>query len=151
MRWLALGIDYEMSGKDLISSVDLSSKILRALGGDPPEGFNYELFLDENGERISKSRGNGLTIEEWLTYGPEESIALFMFQKPRAAKRLYFDVIPKAVDDYIELLKQYHALKRRRCSASKTPSGISMTASAGGNLSRQLSLLLNLGQRVQRQ
>ncbi len=109
MRWLALGVDYEMSGKDLISSVELSSKILEALGGTPPVGFNYELFLDENGERISKSRGNGLTIDEWLAYGPEESIALFMFQKPRSAKRLYFDVIPKAVDDYIDLLKQYRA------------------------------------------
>ena len=109
MRWLALGIDYEMSGKDLISSVELSSKIVRALGGTPPEGFNYELFLDENGERISKSRGNGLAIEEWLSYGPEESIALFMFQKPRVAKRLYFDAIPKAVDDYIEYLRKYHA------------------------------------------
>ncbi|HEY4115366.1 MAG TPA: lysine--tRNA ligase [Rhizomicrobium sp.] len=109
MRWLALGIDYEMSGKDLISSVELSSKIVLALGGTPPEGFNYELFLDENGERISKSRGNGLAIEEWLSYGSEESIALFMFQKPRVAKRLYFDVIPKAVDDYIEFLRKYHA------------------------------------------
>ena len=109
MRWLALGIDYEMSGKDLISSVELSTKITRALGGDPPDGFNYELFLDENGERISKSRGNGLTIEEWLTYGPEASIALFMYHKPRAAKRLYFDVIPRAVDDYIDFLKQYRA------------------------------------------
>ncbi|MGQ0741185.1 MAG: lysine--tRNA ligase [Alphaproteobacteria bacterium] len=107
MRWLALGIDYEMSGKDLISSVELSSKILRALGGEPPEGFTYELFLDENGERISKSRGNGLTIDEWLTYGPEESLSLFMFHKPRAAKRLYFDVIPKAVDDYLNLLDEY--------------------------------------------
>jgi lysyl-tRNA synthetase class 1 len=107
MRWLALGVDYEMSGKDLISSVELSSRIVRALGGEPPEGFNYELFLDENGERISKSRGNGLSIEEWLAYGPQESLALFMFQKPRAAKRLYFDVIPRAVDDYIDLLKQY--------------------------------------------
>ncbi len=109
MRWLALGVDYEMSGKDLISSVELATKITRALGGEPPDGFNYELFLDENGERISKSRGNGLTIEEWLTYGPEESIALFMYQKPRAAKRLYFDVIPRAVDEYIEFLKQYGA------------------------------------------
>src|SRR5580692_1618579 len=109
MRWLALGVDYEMSGKDLISSMELSSKIVKALGATPPAGFNYELFLDENGERISKSRGNGLTIDEWLTYGPEESIALFMFQKPRSAKRLYFDVIPKAVDDYIDLLKEYRA------------------------------------------
>jgi lysyl-tRNA synthetase class 1 len=109
MRWLALAVDYEMSGKDLIPSVELSAKIVKALGGVPPDGFNYELFLDENGERISKSRGNGLSIEEWLSYGPEESIALFMFQKPRSAKRLYFDVIPRAVDDYIDLLKQYRA------------------------------------------
>jgi len=107
MRWLALGIDYEMSGKDLISSVDLATKIVSALGAEPPETFTYELFLDENGERISKSRGNGLSIEEWLTYGPEESIALFMFQKPRAAKRLFFDVIPKAVDEYLGLMADY--------------------------------------------
>jgi lysyl-tRNA synthetase class 1 len=121
MRWLALGIDYEMSGKDLIPSVELSSKIVKALGGTPPAGFNYELFLDENGERISKSRGNGLTIDEWLTYGPEESIALFMFQKPRSAKRLYFDVIPKAVDDYIELLKQYRREDNDEAKAMENP------------------------------
>jgi lysyl-tRNA synthetase class 1 len=121
MRWLALGVDYEMSGKDLIPSVELSSKILKALGGVPPAGFNYELFLDENGERISKSRGNGLTIDEWLTYGPEESIALFMFQKPRSAKRLYFDVIPKAVDDYIDLLRQYHRESNDDSKAMESP------------------------------
>lgn len=109
MRWMALGIDYEMAGKDLISSVELSSKIVRAMGGLPPEGFNYELFLDADGQRISKSKGNGLSVDEWLTYGTEESLALFMFQKPRAAKRLYFDVIPKAVDDYVTFLEQYHA------------------------------------------
>ena len=109
MRWLALGIDYEMAGKDLISSVELSSKIVRALGGTPPEGFNYELFLDDQGQKISKSKGNGLSVDEWLTYGTEESLALFMFQKPRAAKRLYFDSIPKTVDDYIALLEAYHA------------------------------------------
>ncbi len=107
MRWLAMEIDYEMSGKDLIPSVDLASKILRILGGKPPEGFNYELFLDEQGQKISKSRGNGLTIDEWLNYGSEESIALFMYQKPRVAKKLYFDVIPKAVDDYIAFLDAY--------------------------------------------
>ena len=113
MRWLALGVDYEMSGKDLIPSVELSSKILRALGGEPPEGFNYELFLDENGQKISKSKGNGLSVDEWLAYGPEESLALFMFQKPRAAKRLYFDVIPKAVDDYHRLLARISVQTRR--------------------------------------
>ena len=109
MRWLALDVDYEMAGKDLISSVELSSKILRVLGGAPPEGFNYELFLDEQGQKISKSKGNGISVDEWLTYGPEESLALFMYQKPRAAKKLYFDAIPKAVDDYIGFLAQYRA------------------------------------------
>ncbi|MEG6508569.1 lysine--tRNA ligase [Methyloligella sp. 2.7D] len=101
MRWVALGIDYEMAGKDLIDSVKLSSRIAKILGANPPEGFNYELFLDENGEKISKSRGNGLTIEEWLTYATPESLSLYMFQSPRKAKRLYFDVIPKAVDEYV--------------------------------------------------
>jgi lysyl-tRNA synthetase class 1 len=110
MRWAALGVDYEMSGKDLIDSVKLSSQIARILGARPPEGFTYELFLDENGEKISKSRGNGLTIEEWLAYAPPESLSLFMYQKPRAAKRLYFDVIPKQVDDYLDLLEAYPSL-----------------------------------------
>jgi lysyl-tRNA synthetase class 1 len=107
MRWTALGIDYEMAGKDLIDSVTLSSKICKALGGTPPEGFNYELFLDEKGEKISKSKGNGLTIEEWLTYASPESLSLFMFQKPKAAKRLYFDVIPRTVDEYLQFLAAY--------------------------------------------
>jgi lysyl-tRNA synthetase class 1 len=107
MRWYALGVDYEMSGKDLIDSVKLSSQICRILGGTPPEGFTYELFLDENGEKISKSRGNGLSVEEWLRYAPSESLALFMFNAPRKAKRLHFDVIPKHVDDYLDLLDRY--------------------------------------------
>ncbi|HEX5957784.1 MAG TPA: lysine--tRNA ligase [Hyphomicrobiaceae bacterium] len=106
-RWTALGVDYEMCGKDLIDSVTLSSKICRALGGTPPENYVYELFLDQNGAKISKSKGNGLTIEEWLTYASPESLSLFMFQKPRAAKRLYFDVIPKAVDEYLAYLSAY--------------------------------------------
>ncbi|MCR4282154.1 MAG: lysine--tRNA ligase, partial [Bauldia sp.] len=92
LRWAALGIDYEMSGKDLIDSVKLSARICKVLGGDPPEGFNYELFLDENGQKISKSKGNGLTIDEWLTYASPESLSLYMFHKPKAAKKLYFDV-----------------------------------------------------------
>ena len=107
MRWTALGVDYEMAGKDLIDSVNLSSKICRALGGTPPEGFNYELFLDENGEKISKSKGNGLTIEEWLNYASPESLSLYMFQKPKTAKRLFFDVIPRAVDEYFQHLNGY--------------------------------------------
>jgi lysyl-tRNA synthetase class 1 len=107
MRWYALSVDYEMAGKDLIDSVKLSSAIVRALGGRPPEGFNYELFLDEKGQKISKSKGNGLTIEEWLTYASPESLAQFMFQKPSAAKKLYFDVIPRNVDDYLSFLEAY--------------------------------------------
>ena len=107
MRWTALGIDYEMAGKDLIDSVTLSSKICRSLGGTPPEGFNYELFLDDKGQKISKSKGNGLTIDEWLTYAPTTSLGLYMYQKPKTAKRLYFDVIPKAVDEYYTYLSAY--------------------------------------------
>ncbi|AQS40819.1 MAG: Lysyl-tRNA synthetase [Candidatus Tokpelaia hoelldobleri] len=112
MRWTALGVDYEMAGKDLIDSVTLSSRICRALGGTPPEGFNYELFLDDKGQKISKSKGNGLTIDEWLTYAPTESLALYMYQKPKTAKRLYFDVIPKAVDEYYSFLAAYEKQDR---------------------------------------
>src|SRR5271163_5165132 len=107
MRWVALGVDYEMAGKDLIDSVKLSSEICRTLGGTPPEGFNHELFLDENGQKISKSRGNGLTIDEWLRYASPESLSLFMYREPKAAKRLYFDVIPRHVDEYHQFLEAY--------------------------------------------
>ncbi|MCF4125953.1 lysine--tRNA ligase [Methylobacterium sp. SyP6R] len=107
MRWVALGVDYEMAGKDLIDSVKLSGQIARALGAEPPEGFNYELFLDEKGQKISKSKGNGLTIDEWLAYGTPESLALFMYNKPREAKRLHFDVIPRHVDDYLSFLDKF--------------------------------------------
>ena len=107
MRWVALGVDYEMAGKDLIDSVMLSGRITRVLGARPPEGFNYELFLDAEGTKISKSKGNGLTIEEWLDYGPPESLALYMFQSPRKAKRLHFDVIPRAIDEYADFLGKY--------------------------------------------
>jgi lysyl-tRNA synthetase class 1 len=107
MRWVALGIDYEMAGKDLIDSVKLSGEICRALGGRPPEGFNYELFLDEKGQKISKSKGNGLTIDEWLRYASPESLSLFMYREPKSAKRLYFDVIPRHVDDYQQFLDGY--------------------------------------------
>ncbi len=107
MRWVALGVDYEMSGKDLIDSVKLSGQISRALGRQPPEGFTYELFLDEKGEKISKSKGNGLSIEDWLTYASPETLSLYMFQKPKAAKRLYFDVIPRTVDDYLTFLEKF--------------------------------------------
>ncbi len=101
MRWFALGVDYEMSGKDLIDSVRLSGRICRILGGDPPEGFTYELFLDEQAQKISKSKGNGLSVDEWLRYAPPESLAQFMYHQPQRAKRLYFDAIPRAVDEYL--------------------------------------------------
>ncbi|MBP5856299.1 lysine--tRNA ligase [Marivibrio halodurans] len=106
MRWAALGVDYEMSGKDLIDSVRLSTRICQALGGRSPETLTYELFLDDKGEKISKSKGNGLSMDDWLAYGPNESLSLFMFQKPKTAKKLYFDVIPKNVDDYLTFLSK---------------------------------------------
>ena len=109
MRWYALGVDYEMSGKDLIDSVKVGGQICRTLGARPPENLTYELFLDEQGEKISKSKGNGIAVEEWLRYAPQESLALFMYQKPRAAKRLFFDVIPKAVDDYLSFVERFAA------------------------------------------
>jgi lysyl-tRNA synthetase class 1 len=107
MRWYALQVDYEMAGKDLIDSVKLSGNICKALGGAPPEGFNYELFLDESGQKISKSKGNGLTIEEWLRYASPESLSLFMYREPKAAKRLHFDVIPRNVDEYQQFLEGF--------------------------------------------
>jgi lysyl-tRNA synthetase class 1 len=107
MRWYALAIDYEMAGKDLIDSVALSTRICRALGGRPPLTSIYELFLDQQGEKISKSKGNGLAVEDWLAYAPAESLAYFMFQKPKTAKRLHFGVIPKTVDDYHAQLAAY--------------------------------------------
>jgi lysyl-tRNA synthetase class 1 len=107
MRWHVLGVDYEMSGKDLIPSYQLASRICRILGSEPPMNLSYELFLDEKGQKISKSKGNGLAVEDWLRYAPPESLALFMYQKPKAAKRLYFDVIPRAVDDYLAFLEKF--------------------------------------------
>ncbi len=101
MRWAALDVDYEMSGKDLIDSVKLSSAIVQALGAEPPVCLTYELFLDEHGQKISKSKGNGLSVEQWLTYAPPESLAQFMYHAPQRAKRLFFDVIPRAADEYI--------------------------------------------------
>ncbi len=107
LRWAAFDVDYEMSGKDLIDSVKLSTQICRILGGTPPASLTYELFLDEQGQKISKSKGNGLTIDEWLAYAPQESLSYYMFQSPHKAKRLYFDVIPKNVDEYLSQLSKY--------------------------------------------
>ena len=109
MRWAALGVDYEMYGKDHLSQAPLYSAICKIAGGVPPEQYMYEMFLDDQGQKISKSKGNGISLDDWLKYGSPESLALFMFQKPRTAKKLYFDVIPKAVDEYIAFLEAYHS------------------------------------------
>ena len=109
MRWVALGVDYEMAGKDLIDSTIQSGKIARILGARPPEGFNYEMFLDEKGEKISKSKGNGLSLDQWLTYGSGESLAFFAYREPRKAKSLHIGVIPRAVDDYLVFRGNYAA------------------------------------------
>ena len=107
LRWVALGVDYEMAGKDLIDSVVQSSRIARILGARPPEGFNYEMFLDENGEKISKTKGNGITIDQWLTYAPQESLSFYLYREPRKAKQLSLGIIPRAVDEYYQFLAQY--------------------------------------------
>jgi len=106
-RWYALGVDYEMSGEDLTESVRLSNRIVKILGNQPPAGFNYQLFLDEKGQKISKTKGNGLSIEEWLTYASPESLSLYMFMAPKKAKKLYFDIIPKTMDDYLTHLEKF--------------------------------------------
>jgi lysyl-tRNA synthetase class 1 len=108
-RWVALGVDYEMAGKDLIDSVTQSGKIARVLGGRPPEGFNYEMFLDEKGEKISKSKGNGLSLEEWLRYGSEPSLAFYIYREPRKAKSLHLGLIPRAVDEYWQFRGNYRS------------------------------------------
>jgi len=106
MRWFAIDVDFEMYGKDLIESAILSTKIIKLLGKDNPTGFAYELFLDEKGEKISKSKGNGITIDEWLNYASPESLSLFMYQNPKRAKKLYKEIVPKAVDEYLEFIEK---------------------------------------------
>ncbi|MGA0823247.1 MAG: lysine--tRNA ligase [Pelagibacteraceae bacterium] len=107
MRWFTFDVDFEMYGKDLTESAILSNKICRTLGKKPPNGFAYELFLDEKGEKISKSKGNGITIEQWLRYASPESLSLYMYQNPTRAKKLYSDVVPKAVDEYLSLIESF--------------------------------------------
>ena len=106
MRWYALDVDFEMYGKDLIESAILSSKIIKLLGKNNPSGFAYELFLDEKGEKISKSKGNGITIDQWLEYASPESLSLFMYQNPKRAKKLYREIVPKAVDEYLDFIEK---------------------------------------------
>ena len=109
MRWFTFDVDFEMYGKDLTESAILSNKICRILGKDPPNGFAYELFLDEKGEKISKSKGNGISIEQWLRYASPESLALYMYPNPKRAKKLYSEVVPKTVDEYLSLIEKYPA------------------------------------------
>ena len=111
MRWFVFDVDFEMYGKDLIESAIISSKVCEALGKKPPNGFAYELFLDEKGEKISKSKGNGITIEQWLRYASPESLSLYMYQNPKRAKKLYPEVVPKAVDEYLSYIEKYPSQK----------------------------------------
>jgi len=106
MRWYALDVDFEMYGKDLIESAILSTKIIKLMGKNNPSGFAYELFLDEKGEKISKSKGNGITIDQWLEYASPESLSLFMYQNPKRAKKLYKEIVPKAVDEYLDFIEK---------------------------------------------
>ena len=106
MRWYALDVDYEMYGKDLIESAILSTKIIKLMGKSNPSGFAYELFLDEKGEKISKSKGNGITIDQWLKYASPESLSLYMYQNPKRAKKLYNEIVPKAVDEYLDFIEK---------------------------------------------
>ena len=146
MRKYALGVDYEMYGKDLIDSAKVGDRIIKTLGGRAPDGLTYELFLDGEGQKISKSKGNGLSMEDWLKYGPAESLSLFMYQKPKTAKRLFFDVIPKSTDEY-----QSHLAKLRAeddaAKLAENPAyhihGTRTPASSGGS-SLSYSMLLNL-------
>ena len=113
MRWFTFDVDFEMYGKDLIESAILSNKICKAMGKQPPNGFAYELFLDEKGEKISKSKGNGITIEQWLKYASPESLSLYMYQNPKRAKKLYPDVVPKAVDEYLSYIEKFESQKEK--------------------------------------
>jgi lysyl-tRNA synthetase, class I len=113
MRWFTFDVDFEMYGKDLTESAILSNKICRALGKKPPNGFAYELFLDEKGEKISKSKGNGISIEQWLRYASPESLSLYMYPNPKRAKKLYSEVVPKTVDDYLSLIQKYPSQKEK--------------------------------------
>lgn len=142
MRWYALDVDYEMSGKDLIDSVKLSSAIVQTLGVAPPVCLTYELFLDEQGQKISKSKGNGLSVEQWLTYAPPESLAQFMYHAPQRAKRLFFDVIPRAADDYIANVTALAASNDPHGNPAWHIHGGKLPANAGSPIG--FNMLLNL-------
>jgi lysyl-tRNA synthetase class 1 len=140
LRWRALGIDYEMFGKDHIDGVKVSTQICRTIGGKAPVGFSYELFLDEEGQKISKSKGNGLTIEQWLLYAPWESLAQFMYQAPQSAKRLHFDVVPRAIDEYLVNVEKL----RRQANPNNPAFHIHDGATYGEDVPVTYATLLNL-------
>ncbi len=147
-RWVALGVDFEMSGKDLVDSLRVSGRLTRVLGGDPPETPHFELFMDENNQKISKTKGNGLTMEEWLRYGAPESLAYYMFTSPKTAKRLYFDVIPKATDEYLQHLDAYNRAPAEGSNAANPLDSPVWSIHAGDPPAKgspvSFSLLLNL-------
>ena len=144
-RWTALSVDFEASGKDLIDSVRVSDKIVRALGGTPPLAFHFELFMDENNQKISKSKGNGLTMEEWLRYGTPQSLTYYMYQSPKSAKRLYFDVIPKATDEYLSHLDAFNKARAEGQVATDNPAWhVHQGAPPEQGSPVSFSLLLNL-------
>ena len=146
-RWAALGVDFEMFGKDHGPNMPVYDRICSVLGGRPPEHYVYELFLDENGQKISKSKGNGITIDQWLAYAPTESLGLYMYQKPTTAKKLYFDVIPRAVDEYFTFLAAYHG----RSEGAAVKSGLAHTLRAGrrnGNMPVPFNPAAQSGQRL---
>lgn len=144
MRWLALNVDYEMCGEDLTDSYKLSGRIVRVIGGTAPENLTYQLFVDEQGQKISKTKGNGISIEEWLKYANPESLALFMYNKPTSVKRLYFDVIPRSVDEYYQHLNAYD---KQDATTQMTNPAVYIHRDAGvpsGRMPISYNLLLNL-------
>ncbi len=147
-RWTALGVDFEMSGKDLVDSIRVSEKLTRVLGGVSPETPHYELFMDENNQKISKTKGNGLSMDDWLRYGAPESLAYYMFTSPKTAKRLYFDVIPKATDEYLQHLDAYNRAKAEGSNAVNLLDNPVWSVNAGRPPAKgspvSFSLLLNL-------
>jgi lysyl-tRNA synthetase class 1 len=152
MRWYALGVDYEMSGKDLTDSVTQSARIVQALGGRGPEVMIYELFLDANGEKISKSKGNGFTFDEWMTYGTQESLGFYVFREPKSAKQLHAGIVPRAVDEYWQFREKLPAQPLEQQLGNPVwhllhaadPSGAQPPAGAGDALPVTYGLLLNL-------
>ncbi len=144
MRWAALGVDYEMHGKDLTPSVAVSSQICKAIGKEPPITFVYEMFLDEKGEKISKSKGNGISLEEWLEYGTNESLALFMFNNPQKAKKLHFDVIPQHIDDFLKFVENTNLPEQKDKIFDNPAWHISYGDVTNYNAPISFSLLLNL-------